>query len=124
MGRFRTIDDGCRPWLALHGTRGWAKRVPFSPPFWRSSCRSKVRCADETFLEDQRYSSDFHRWIPPGHARVALPDRATEARTECVIDVVQATSYLGQGVVFLYRVGGAASCALWNDTPREGGLSG
>ncbi|CAK8995149.1 Uncharacterized protein SCF082_LOCUS4225, partial [Durusdinium trenchii] len=25
------------------------------------------------------------------------------ARTECVIDVVQATSYLGQGVVFLYR---------------------
>ncbi|CAK8999211.1 Putative E3 ubiquitin-protein ligase HERC1, partial [Durusdinium trenchii] len=60
-------------------------------------------CADETFLEDQRYSSDFHRWIPPGHARVALPDRATEARTECVIDVVQATSYLGQGVVFLYR---------------------
>ena len=31
---------------------------------------------------------------------------STELRTECVIDVVQATSYLGTAVVFLYK----ASC--------------
>ena len=29
----------------------------------------------------------------------------TEIRTECVIDVVQATAYLGQAVVFLYKAG-------------------
>lgn len=41
------------------------------------------------------------------------PPESTELRTECVIDVVQATSYLGTAVVFLYKARNA------NQTPNQ-----
>lgn len=40
-----------------------------------------------------------------------------EVRTECTIDVIQATSYLGQAVVFLYKALG--SFVLHEDEPQS-----